>query len=261
MPVRTVSQKFIRSKGGKILWRIMEQTNKDCRFRNFDNFPTPTTFACWKIRFKTEVCTCSQFPTEAMRWIKEVEMVESVDDLKSSRSIREFLVQTLSYSTRKMLQHWTKSSIILTSRKRSVWRKNESSQRRPFPPRKTDRLPDPRVFPGHRSQRFCRELCRPIHYWSSKWWYSEIRFKVGWNFIVCDENPTWWHLGRIVQIKNTRVWEIQDRIRIVQYGDSSEESLTWLSQIEDDGEKKYRARFTKQEFWGQKRKLWKKRCG
>ena len=29
---------------------------------HFDKFPTPTTFACWKIRFKTEVCTCSQFP-------------------------------------------------------------------------------------------------------------------------------------------------------------------------------------------------------
>ena len=53
---------------------------------HFDKFPTPTTFACWKIRFKTEVCTCSQFPTEAMLWIKEVEIVESVDDLKSSRS-------------------------------------------------------------------------------------------------------------------------------------------------------------------------------
>ena len=33
---------------------------------HFDKFPTPATFACWKIRFKTEVCTCSQFPTEAM---------------------------------------------------------------------------------------------------------------------------------------------------------------------------------------------------
>ena len=55
---------------------------------HFDKFPNPATFACWKIRFKTEVCTCSQFLTEAMLWIKEVEMVESVDDLKSSRSIR-----------------------------------------------------------------------------------------------------------------------------------------------------------------------------
>ena len=28
---------------------------------HFDKFPTPATFACWKIRFKTELCTCSQF--------------------------------------------------------------------------------------------------------------------------------------------------------------------------------------------------------
>ena len=47
---------------------------------HFDKFPTPATFACWKIRFKTEVCTCSQFPTEAMQWIKEVELVDSVDE-------------------------------------------------------------------------------------------------------------------------------------------------------------------------------------
>ena len=47
---------------------------------HFDKFPTPATFSCWKIRFKTEVCTCSQFPTEAMQWIKEVDLVDSVDD-------------------------------------------------------------------------------------------------------------------------------------------------------------------------------------
>ena len=51
---------------------------------HFVKFTTSATFACWKIRFKTEVCTCSQFPTEAMLWIKEVELVDSVDDLKSS---------------------------------------------------------------------------------------------------------------------------------------------------------------------------------
>ena len=49
---------------------------------HFDKFPNPAAFACWKVRFKTEVCTCSQFPTEAMQWIKEVEMVDPVDDLK-----------------------------------------------------------------------------------------------------------------------------------------------------------------------------------
>ena len=55
---------------------------------HFDKFPTPATVACWKIRFKTEVCTCSQFPTEAMQWIKEVELVDSVDDLRYSSSLR-----------------------------------------------------------------------------------------------------------------------------------------------------------------------------
>ena len=55
---------------------------------HFDKFTTPATFACWKIRFKTEVCICSQFPTEAMQGIKEVEIVDSVDDWMSSSSIR-----------------------------------------------------------------------------------------------------------------------------------------------------------------------------
>ena len=38
---------------------------------HFDKFLTPAPFACCKTRFKTEVCTCSQFPTEAMLWIKK----------------------------------------------------------------------------------------------------------------------------------------------------------------------------------------------
>ena len=42
--------------------RIMGQTNNDCRFQILisTKFSTSATFACWKIRFKTEVCTCSQ---------------------------------------------------------------------------------------------------------------------------------------------------------------------------------------------------------
>ena len=66
---------------------IMWQTNNDCRFQIliFDKVTTPATFACWKTRFENEVCTCSQFPTEALLWIKEVEMVDSVDDFKIFR--------------------------------------------------------------------------------------------------------------------------------------------------------------------------------
>ena len=47
---------------------------------HFDKFQHQQPFACWKMRFKTEVCACSQFPTEAKQWIKEMEMVDSVND-------------------------------------------------------------------------------------------------------------------------------------------------------------------------------------
>ena len=40
---------------------------------HFDKFTTPATFACWKIRFKTEVCTCSQrklcIGSKKWRWL------------------------------------------------------------------------------------------------------------------------------------------------------------------------------------------------
>ena len=72
---------------------------------HFDEFSTPATFACWKVRFKTEVCTCSQFHTEAMLWIKEVELVDSVDDLRSSSSTRGISCRILKYLMRGLLRH------------------------------------------------------------------------------------------------------------------------------------------------------------
>ena len=55
---------------------------------HFGTFPYPSTFQHWKTSFKTEVCSCSNFPTEAMHWPKDVEMVDSVEDPETSRSIR-----------------------------------------------------------------------------------------------------------------------------------------------------------------------------
>ena len=55
---------------------------------HFEKFRTPSTFSCWKIRFKTQASACSGSPSETMLWVKEVEMVDSVDDLKSSHSIQ-----------------------------------------------------------------------------------------------------------------------------------------------------------------------------
>ena len=68
----------------------MGQTNNDCRFliSTLTSSLHQQPLLAGKIRFKTEVCTCSQFATEAMQWIKEVELVDSVDDLRSSSSTR-----------------------------------------------------------------------------------------------------------------------------------------------------------------------------
>ena len=56
----------------------------------FDKFPTLSTFSCWKIRFKTQVSACSGSPSEARLLVKEVEMVDSVDDFKTSHSIQGY---------------------------------------------------------------------------------------------------------------------------------------------------------------------------
>ena len=101
---------------------------------HFDKFPTPATFACWKIRFKTEVCTCSQFPTEAMQRIKEVEMVDSMPKF-------EVLDARIASALNKIIHnsHFQK--------------KNQSGGTKgpeagPFPSRKTDCLLDLRLLPG-----------------------------------------------------------------------------------------------------------------
>ena len=116
---------------------------------HFDKFPSPATFACWKIRFKTEVCICSQFPTEAKHWIKEVEMVDSVDDLMSSSSVRGIQMPNLEVLDARIASALNR--IIHDSHFiRSVsLEEQKGPERGSFPSWKTDCLLDLRVLPGH----------------------------------------------------------------------------------------------------------------
>ena len=116
---------------------------------HFDKFPTPATFACWKIRFKTEVCTCSQIPTKAMLWIKEVELVESVNDLKSSLSTRGISMPNFEVLDARIASALNK--IIHNSHfKRRISLEEQKAQKEgPFPSRWTDCLLDLRSIPGH----------------------------------------------------------------------------------------------------------------
>ena len=154
-------------------WRIMEQTNKDCSSElHFYKFLTPTTFAGWKIRFKTVARTCSQFPAEAMQWIKEVEMADSVDDLKSSRSIRgtpgpnfELLDARIASALNKIIQNTRfKKKVSLEETK------------------------------AHKEDHFFR--WRQIAYLIYECNYADLftvalrNDNMGWNSIVDDTNPT-----------------------------------------------------------------------
>ena len=84
----SAKKSFVPSEGRFSKNYVADQQRLQISYLHFEKFTTPATFACWKIRFKTEACTCSQFPAEAMLWINEVELVYSVDDLKSSCSVR-----------------------------------------------------------------------------------------------------------------------------------------------------------------------------
>ena len=53
----------------------------------YERVPLPSTFNYWKTNFKTEVRSSSGHPKEAMPWKSEVEMANSVNDLKTSRSM------------------------------------------------------------------------------------------------------------------------------------------------------------------------------
>ena len=137
-------------------------------YLHLDKFSTPATFACWKIRFKTLVCTCSQFDTEAMLWIKEVELVDSVDDLKSSCSVRGIRMPNFEVIDAKIASALNRNIHNTRFKIKVCQEEQKGPQRGPFPSWKTDRLLDLRVLLGHWSQRFCRELCRPVYNCSSK---------------------------------------------------------------------------------------------
>ena len=95
------------------------------------------------------MCTCSQFPAEAMLWMKEVELVDSVDDLKSSCSVTG--IQMLNFDAN--IASALNRIIHNTQFKRKVSLEEQKAQKEDrFLPWKTERLPDLRVLPGHWSQ-------------------------------------------------------------------------------------------------------------
>ena len=109
-------------------------------------FPNPESFFAWKILFETQVTTCSDFPSDAMLWMKEVEMVDPVDELKSSRSTvgRDFpnfkmLDAKISSALKKIIQN-------SQFKKKVSIEEQKAPKRGPVSTRKTDRFHDLRLL-------------------------------------------------------------------------------------------------------------------
>ena len=92
----------------------------------------------------------------------------SVDDSKSSSSVRGISMPNFEVLDARIASVLNKiiHNAHFTILNQSGGTKGPEAG--PFPSWKTDCLLDLRILPGHRSQRFCRELCRPIHYQSTK---------------------------------------------------------------------------------------------
>ena len=126
-PLRSPSHHWIQQTECDSAWNLKVRRLVEL---HFDKFPTPATFACWKIRFKTEVCTCSQFPTEAKcngskKWSWLIQWMNW--DLRHLLVV--FQCRILKYLMQGLLQRWTKSSIILISQEESVWRNKRPRSR------------------------------------------------------------------------------------------------------------------------------------
>ena len=87
-----------------------------------------------------------------------------------------------------LLQHWTESSKILTSRKKSVWRNKRPRSRTVS-------------FEKDRSFTWSTSTSGSLVPMILSSIMQGIRFEMGRNFVINDENPNWWHLGKLVQIK------------------------------------------------------------
>ena len=86
---------------------MVKQLRNQAPEMHFDKFSDPSTFQCWKTSLKTEVCSCSGFPT-----------AESVDDLKTSQST-EGTAKIAPASKKIVTNPYSKKRVIL----RIKWRR------------------------------------------------------------------------------------------------------------------------------------------
>ena len=79
-------EKYVRSCPGETQCKVINRTGvstmkKESERMEFQKFPDSTTFAIWKMNFKSDVFPSSSFPTEAKVWINEIDSAWDMDEL------------------------------------------------------------------------------------------------------------------------------------------------------------------------------------
>ena len=130
--------------------------------------------------------------------------------------------------TQGLHRSWTKMSRIPTSRQRSVWMNKRLRKQ-------TDSFAEERSLTWSTITSKSLTSMNPysIIPICLRLFFGMTTFRNS----IRDGMKIYCQWSKSVQIKNTRIWETQDRIRILQLRDSSEEDETWLPQIENDGKK------------------------
>ena len=143
---------------------------------HFDKFPTSETFACWKIWFKTEVCTCSHFPS--IRGIRTPDF--EVLDAKIASALNRIIHNTRFKKKVSLEEHQAQKEDHFLRGRQIAYLIYEYF----------------RVTGATDSVENYVTLFTIVLRNDG---FSGIPFEMGRNSIINDENPIWWHLGRIVQ--------------------------------------------------------------
>ena len=72
---------------------------------DFGKFPDSADFRCWKVNFKTEVCSNSGCRAIAMLWIKEVEMAKSLEIEGRDSTDSVMLHATIAFALKRVISH------------------------------------------------------------------------------------------------------------------------------------------------------------
>ena len=182
-------------------------------------------------------------------WIKEVEMVDSVDDLKIFAYLSEEFEMDQTFEVLDARIASALNKIIQNTRfKKKVSMEEMKAQK------------EDRFLRGRQIAHLIYEYFRVTGANDSVEKYADLftvalrnddrkDFDSKWDgyFIIWWRKShlmkSWWSL---VYIENSRVWETQDRfLELCDLEIHQKKSSTWLSQIEDDGKKKYQAESTK----------------